>query len=127
MFRDSLSKFFKVDSIIENLTGYVETRVELLKVEAKEEVAKGVSNLVVYALLAFVFALVLVFISVAIALKIGESLGSFAGFGIVGAIYLVAGVVLAFYRQTLISNIEHRVSVILNQKKKKEYGTVRNR
>ena len=43
MLKDTLAKFFKVDSLIENLTGFVETRVELLKIEVKEDFAKGLA------------------------------------------------------------------------------------
>src|SRR5688572_10241369 len=56
MLKDTLSKFFKVDSLLGNLTGYVETRVELLKIEVKEDVAKGLAQAVSYLFIAFVFA-----------------------------------------------------------------------
>ena len=36
-----------MDSLIENITGYVETRIELMKIEMKEELAKGLSKLLV--------------------------------------------------------------------------------
>jgi uncharacterized membrane protein YqjE len=117
MIRDSIAKFFKVDSLISNLTGYIETRVELLKIEAKEELSKGLSNVLVYLLLAFVFALVIVFISVAVALVIGDRIGSFAGFSIVGGFYLLVGMVLMKYRETLVQKIEKKVSVMFNKKK----------
>jgi uncharacterized membrane protein YqjE len=118
MIRDSIAKFFKVDSLISNLTGYVETRVELLKVEAKEEFTKGLSSVLVYLLLAFVFALVLVFLSVALALKIGERVGGFGGFAIVAGIYLLIGAGLALSRDTLTKKIEKKVSSMFNKKKK---------
>jgi hypothetical protein len=118
MFRESLAKFFKVDSLIENLTGYVEARVEILKHEAKEEIVKQVSNLVVYLLVGFIFAVVLIFFSVSIALKISESLGGFAGFGIVSLCYLIVGVVLFLNRTQLIGKVEHKVRENLNKKKK---------
>jgi uncharacterized membrane protein YqjE len=117
MIRDSLAKFFKVDSLIGNLTGYVETRIELLKIEAKEEFSKGLSNVLVYILLAFVFALVVVFLSVAIALKISENLGGLAGFGIVAGFYLILGVVLFYVRETMIKNLEKKISSTLKKKK----------
>jgi hypothetical protein len=117
MIRDSIAKFFKVDSLISNLTGYIETRVELLKIEAKEELSKGLSNVLVYLLLAFVFALVIVFISVAVALVIGERIGGFAGFSIVAGFYLLVGMVLMMYRETLVQKIEKKVSVMFNKKK----------
>ena len=37
---EALSKFFRFDSLAENLSGYVEARVELLKLEVREDVAK---------------------------------------------------------------------------------------
>src|SRR5687767_14636928 len=99
MIRDSIAKFFKVDSLISHLTGYIETRVELLKVEAKEEIAKGLSGVLVFLLLAFVFALVVVFLSIAVSLQIAKHWGNFAGFSIVAAFYLVMGVALALSRE----------------------------
>ncbi len=118
MLRESLARFFKVDSLIENLSGYVETRVELLKIEAKEEFAKGLSNALVYLVIAFVFAVVLIFFSTAIAFKISESIGTFAGFGIVGGFYLIIGAVLFGLREKLIQKVEHKVREGLNKKKK---------
>lgn len=117
MIRDSIAKFFKVDSLISNLTGYIETRVELLKVEAKEELSKGLSNILVFLLLAFVFALVIIFLSVAIALEIGERLGSFAGFAIVAGFYLLIGLGLLLSRQSLTQKLEKKLSSMFNKKK----------
>lgn len=118
MIRDSIAKFFKVDSLISNLTGYIETRVELLKVEAKEELSKGLSNVLVYLLLAFVFALVIIFLSVALALKIGERIGGFGGFAVVAGFYLLVGTGLALSRDTLIKKLEKKLSALFNKKKR---------
>lgn len=117
MIRDSLAKFFKVDSLISNLTGYVETRVEILKLEAKEELSKQAANAVIYGAIGFLFALVLVFFSVAIALTIGVSLGNFAGFSIVAGFYLIVGLVLLLNREKLIKSIERKISLKLKKKK----------
>jgi uncharacterized membrane protein YqjE len=118
MLRDSIAKFFKVDSFINNLTGYLETRIELLKVEAKEELSKGLSNVLVFLLLAFVFALVIVFFSVAIALVIGEYTGNRAGFAIVGGAYLIVGIVLAVKRNSLIQSLEKKITLMFKKKKR---------
>ena len=119
MLRDSIAKFFKVDSFISNLTGYVETRIELLKVEAKEELSKGLSHVLVFLLMAFVFSLVIVFISFGVAWKISEHLGGLAGFGIVAGFYLLAGIGLVMYRETLGKKIEKKITAILNKRKVK--------
>ena len=117
MFRDSISKFFKVDSLIGNLTGYVETRIELLKIEVKEDISRGLSNIIVFLLLAFVFAVFIVFISVAIALAIGESIGGFAGFAIVSGFYLLLGGALVLSRASLIKKLDNVISTELKKKK----------
>ena len=117
MIRDSLAKFFKVDSLISNLTGYVETRVEILKLEAKEEISKQASNAIVYGTMVFLFAVVLIFFSVAVAFTIGEHLGNFAGFSIIAGVYLIAGIVVLVNRKTLIMTIEKKIALKLKQKK----------
>jgi uncharacterized membrane protein YqjE len=118
MLRDSIAKFFKVDSLISHLTGYIETRVELLKIEAKEELSKGLSQVLFYLLLAFVFALVVIFFSVAIALEIGELLGNLAGFAIVAAFYLIIGIVLILLRESFSGKLEQKIADMFNKKKK---------
>lgn len=116
MLKDTLSKFFKVDSLIDNLTGFVETRVELLKIEVKEDFAKGLAQAVVYLFIAFVLALFIAFLSVAVALLISERLGNFAGFSIVGAVYLVAGLIFWFTRSRIISRLEKMFSQMFRKK-----------
>jgi uncharacterized membrane protein YqjE len=118
MLRDSIAKFFKVDSLISNLTGYIETRIELLKVEAKEEFSKGLSNVLIFVLLAFVFAVFIVLFSVAVAMELSEHLGGFAGFAIVSAFYLLLGVVLVLSRETLTKKLEKKISTAFNKKRK---------
>ena len=118
MLGDSIAKFFKVDRLISHLTGYIETRVELLKIEAKEELSKGLSKVLFFLLLAFVFALVMVFLSVAIALEIGERMGNFAGFSIIAAFYLIISVGLWLSRESLSAKFEEKIADMFNNKKK---------
>lgn len=116
MLKDTLSKFFKIDSLLSNLTGYVETRVELLKVEVKEDLSRGLAQAITYLFIAFILALFLTFFSIALALLLSERLGSFAGFSIVGAVYLVAGLILWFSRQKLIVKLETLFSTKFRKK-----------
>src|SRR5688572_2217227 len=118
MLGNSIAKFFKVDSLISNLTGYVETRIELLKVEAKEELSKGLSQVIVFLLLAFVFALVVVLISVGVAMVLSSLWGPMAGFGTVAGFYLLIGVVLVLNRESLNKSLQQNISEQLSKKKK---------
>ncbi len=116
MIRDSLAKFFKVDSLISNLSGYVETRIEILKIEAKEEFSKGLSSVILYLSLAFVFALVIVFFSAGLALVLSEKLGAMMGFGIIAAFYLVVGICILLNREKIISSLERKIKASIKKK-----------
>ena len=116
MLKDTLSKFFKVDNLLSNLTGYVETRVELLKIEVKEDLAGTLAKAITYLFIAFILALFLTFVSTAVALLISTRLGHFAGFSIVGFVYLIAGSILWLSREKLISNFEKRFKLMFRKK-----------
>ncbi len=117
MFKDTFSKLFKIDNLISNLTGYVETRVELIKIELKEELAKSLAKAVAFLLIAFIAALFIIFISIAGALQLAESLGNFAGFSIVAAVYLITGIILWFSREKLIAKFEKQFELMFRKKK----------
>ncbi len=116
MLKDTLSRFFKLDSLIENLTGFVETRVELLKIEVKEDVAKGLAKAAAWLMISFVSFLFVVFVSIGIALLIAERLGAVAGFMIVSGVYFIAGLVLLLARARVISRLESAFLVMFRKK-----------
>lgn len=116
MFKDILSKFFKIESLLSNATGYLETRVELLKVELREDLAKGLAKAVAYLMVAFTAAVFLIFVSIAIALLLGGRLGNVAGFSIVAAVYLIAAAILWFSREKLIAKFEARFGAMFSKK-----------
>jgi uncharacterized membrane protein YqjE len=118
MFGNSITKFLKLDNLIANLTGYVETKVELLKVELKEDLASGIGTAINYLILAFVFALVILFISMGTALMLAENLGNFYGFGIVATFYLIIGLILLGNRKTLTKKFTKQISENFKKKKK---------
>jgi hypothetical protein len=62
--KDRILKFLRLDGIISNLTGYVESRVALVKIEIREEVASILSRglmIMIIFLIAFLFVLFLSF------------------------------------------------------------------
>jgi hypothetical protein len=116
MFGNSISKFLKLDHLIENLTGYVETKVALIKVEVKQEMAEGLGKAITYMLIAFVFGMMLLFISIGVALILAARLGNLTGFGIVAVFYLVLGIVLLANRETLNKKFSKQVSQTTKKK-----------
>jgi len=81
------------DSLISNLTGYLDTRIDIVKLEAQEKI-KGVfvSSVhgVALGVLGFLFV---IFGSIYLGLALNDALDSpSAGFGLVAALYLVLAV-----------------------------------
>ena len=118
MLKESILKFLKLDGILANLTGYVETRVELMKIEVKEDVSKTMAKAAVFIGISFVFTLVVLFISMAVAYKIAETTGLFAGFSIVAGFYLVLALILWVSRDPLIKKLEDQFMETIKPKKK---------
>ncbi len=81
------------DSLIGNLTGYLDTRIDLVRLEAQEKVKNafvGTVHGVALGLLGFLF---IVFGSIYLGLVLNQALDSpSAGFGLVAALYLVLGI-----------------------------------
>ena len=103
---------------MENLTGYVEARIELMKYELKEDLAKVLSKLSVFIGLAILAMFFLFFVSIAISIEIGRHIGYFGGFAIVSLIYVIAALILFANREKLIESIELKIKEVIKQKKK---------
>ena len=116
MLKNSILKFLKLDGFVEILTGYLETRVELLKVEVKEDIAKALAKLSVFFLLAFVFILFVFFISITLALLFAETLGLIGGFGIVALLYLAFALVLLLLKKPIGRSLEKKMLEIIKKK-----------
>ena len=118
MLKDSILKLLKLDSLMEHITGYVETRIELMKVEVREQLANAISKVLLYVvILSFLMLFVLLF-SLAVAYKIGEHLGTFGGFAIVSGFYLLIGVLLVVFREPLSDKIETVLQEAMMRKRK---------
>jgi uncharacterized membrane protein YqjE len=116
MIKETILKFLKLDGLMNSVTGYFEGRIELMKYEIKEDLARGLAKVSILMLAALLFAFFLIFISVAIAFKLSESMGEFNGFGIVAAFYLLllAGIVL--FRNSISKSLEKKLKNLIIQK-----------
>ncbi len=85
-----LLSFLKVDSIFDDLTAIVEAKVELLKIELKEEAAKTAAKLISAVFLGLMVFLIVIFLSITIATLLNYFLESnFWGYAIVTLFYLL--------------------------------------
>lgn len=117
MLKDSVLKFLKLDSLIENVTGYVEARIELTKLELKEDAAKGLSKVLLFLLMGVVFMLFVVFISIAVAHLISKSVGAFGGFAIVAGFYFLVSLLLYAFKDTIGEKLQDYLIEVMKKKK----------
>ena len=96
--KSKLFKFLRIDAIIENLTGLIEARMELAKLELKEEVAKAGARIIAGVVIAFLLVMIIIFVSITLATWLNYMLDSmFFGYLIVTGFYLlVLGLLIAF-------------------------------
>jgi hypothetical protein len=118
VFKESIAKFLKLDSLMENLTGYVETRIEILKYDLKEDLSRVLSKVSILLAVALTGMFVLLFLSVAVAVAIGGKVGYFSGFALVSLFYVIIGVVLLMNRESLGGKIELKIKEVIKQKQK---------
>jgi len=84
-----------IESLIERLRNYGETRFELIKLKAINKSSGFVSALVTYLIMVLILVCCFLFINIGIALLLGELLGkSYYGFFIVAVFYGVTGMIL---------------------------------
>lgn len=114
--KNSILKFLKLDGFVDSLTDYLETRVELLKVEMREDVAKALAKFSVFCVLAFAAIVFLLFASIALALWIGQTHGLVFGFTIIALLYLFIAIALLLSKKFVSKKIEKKLLKIVMKK-----------
>jgi hypothetical protein len=118
VFKEGIAKFLKLDSLMEHLTGYVETRIEILKYDLKEDLARVLSKVSVLIAIVLIGLFFLFFISVAVAVEVGRQLGYFTGFALVSVFYVIIGLILYLNRDKLSRKVELKIKEVIKQTKK---------
>ena len=99
MANKGLFKLLKIDQLIEHFSGYIEDKIALVKLEAREEIAHVITKATISLVLFSLFTLALLFMSIVLALYVGELLDKYyIGFGIVGLIYVLLFLILFLLR-----------------------------
>lgn len=117
--KDIIFKFLRLDGLIENLSGYVESRIELLKIEIREDVAKAMAKTLIFLVMFFLAFLFLIFLSIGLAHFLNQYLAhSYAGYWIVAAIYGLGFLFFLIFRKSIYANFEHRLSEMIKGQEK---------
>ncbi len=94
------NKTSTVESLLDSVRDYIETRINLLKLKAIDKssgILSSLASTVCVVLIAFIF---IVLLNIGIALLLGDLLGkAYYGFFIVAAIYAIIGVIFYSSRQ----------------------------
>jgi hypothetical protein len=115
--KETIFKFLKIDNLVENLSGYLESRVKLLKIEIQEDVAKVLSKGLVHVTIVFFAFLFLIFFSIGLAEYINTFfINSFEGYWIVSGIYLIIFLIFLAFRKNLDKVFEKYFSELIKQK-----------
>ncbi|MDO7848665.1 phage holin family protein [Hymenobacter sp. M29] len=87
---DDSSKTPRNDSLIGNLTGYLDTRIDLVRLEIQQKISTALVGTIHGVTLAVLGIFFLIFLSVFAGLALNSALDSpFWGFGVVAGFYLV--------------------------------------
>ena len=116
---ETILKFLHLDNFIQNITGYVEARIELMKVEIKEDVAKAISRGLVSIAMLLIGFMFLVFFSVGLAHYINEFFDKpYAGYWSVAGLYAIILVFLVVFKGKIYQYFEAKLLELIKRKVK---------
>jgi Fe2+ transport system protein B len=95
--------FARVEELADTIKEYVNTRIESAKLTVAEKSSSVIANVLAGIVVALVFLFFILFASIALSFGLGEWIGkTWAGFLIVGCLYLLIGMIVWFARGKMI-------------------------
>jgi len=117
---ESILKFLKLDTLVNHVTGYVEARIELMKVEIREDIAKTVARGIVVVTLILVGFLFLLFLSIGLAhFIIAYVHSAYVGYWAVAGLYGALFLLLFLFRKPIYETFETKLLEVIKHKKSK--------
>jgi uncharacterized membrane protein YqjE len=117
--KDIIFKFLRLDGVFNHLSGYLEARIELLKIEIREDVAKVVASAMIYAVVFFFATMFMIFFSIGLAQFLNRYFDeSYLGYWIVAATYLTGFLIFMIFRKSILKNFEKHLADIIKKKEK---------
>ncbi|BDD00357.1 phage holin family protein [Persicobacter psychrovividus] len=91
-----------IESLVHNLTSFVETRVELAKLQVGEQAAYIISKALIFIALIAILSLFFLFATIALGYFLNALLDSrYLGFVIIAGTYLLFGVILIWKQKAI--------------------------
>jgi uncharacterized membrane protein YqjE len=118
--KDTLVRLLGLEKVVAHLTGFVTSRVALLRLEVRDEVAHLVSKGLVAVVILFFAFLFILFASLAAAQVINTAVGhEYAGYVWVAAFYFFLGLIFFVARKPLQSVLETRLKAFVKRDERK--------
>ena len=97
----STKSLFHIDRLIDHLVGFIETRIEILKLDAKEEAVRVIAKLLTIAVIVLFGTLFFIFLSVAIAIFLNQIMGSaYMGFVVLAGFFFLLWMSVLIIKKT---------------------------
>lgn len=115
--KDRILKFLRLDGIISNLSAYVETRVALVKLEIREEVASVLSKGLILMVIFMIGFMFLLFLCIGLANYLNVVLESqFGGYMIIALFFGLLLLTLLVFRKTLFRVLGKQFAEMIKQR-----------
>jgi uncharacterized membrane protein YqjE len=119
--KDTIFKFLRLDNLIENLSGYMEARIELLKIEIREDVAKVLAQALMVVTILFLALIFMLFFSVGLAHFLNSFFEQpYIGYWIVAGIYGIPCLIFIVFRKKIGHSFEQHLMEKIKTKRKEK-------
>ena len=103
-------KLFNTDKLLETLTSYLETKLEIFKLDLKEEIAATLTKVIIYLIIGLLGMISLIFLLLALAAVLNDYFeSSYIGYLIDTGILVLIGGILYFNKNKIGEAIWHRI------------------
>jgi hypothetical protein len=114
---EAILKFLRLDNFIQHMTGYVENRIELMKIEIREDLSKALARGMVMVALFFMGFLFLIFLSVGLAHFVNSWFSApYIGYWTVAGIYALTFLLLVAFRKNLLQYFMEQFAGLMKRK-----------
>jgi len=94
-----------IDSLIQNITKFIELKMEIYELKVKEQMVQIISSLATLGLILMLGIIMLFFFSLALGFYLNSLFdSSFLGFALIGSVYLLIAIMLMVFKDKLITN-----------------------
>lgn len=116
--KEKILKLLKLENLFESVSGYVESKFELFKMEIREEVIGIVARILVFVIIGLCFLLFLILASIGLAWYLGTLVGMTGGILIVAGFYLLLFALMIGFREQVSEGIHNAVMGMVRASKK---------